>query len=171
VITCPSGWTQLHSQASIGGAVAGAVCYRTATIADETTATYTWNTNVAQESQSGVLLFRGQDALAPIEVSAVRTQTTTSPTSPALSPAASVNSQVVRMMCADQGRVTEGAGFPSGMAHNLWLLESGDGGSGPVSGGAAIDVPGASGPVIWSNALSESLQTVNFTVGIKAGAN
>ena len=44
-------------------------------------------------------------------------------------------------MCANGGRVTTGVGYPAGMQQELWLDDTADGGSGPVSGGAAIDVP------------------------------
>ncbi|MCP4068104.1 MAG: hypothetical protein GY741_07475, partial [Phycisphaeraceae bacterium] len=73
------------------------------------------------------------------------------------------------MMCANTGQVSEGIGFPTGMANDLWLLESNDGSSGPVAGGASIDALGASGSAVWTNALASSQQNIGFSVAIAGG--
>ncbi len=169
-ITCPAGWTPIQNAAHSSGSVVGALCYRQADASDELATSYTYTTSVAQHSQSGVILLAGHDAQAPIESSAVRSnQNDTSPESPALGSAPEPTSLVLRFTCADGGRVTEGTGFPAGMTDPLWMLESADGGSGPVSGGAAIEGIGASGAAEWTDALASAEQSVSFTLALAGG--
>ena len=48
-----------------------------------------------------------------------------------------------------------------------YLLLRVDGGTGPVSRGAALDVDGATGAAEWTNVLADARESVNFTVAIK----
>jgi len=170
VPSCPIGWTEIENAASVSSGVLGAICIHEATGADEGIASYEFVTSVQQQSQSSVYLFAGHDSASPIEASAQRGDATgTSPESPAFGAPPSPTSAVLRMMCANAGQATEGVGFPSGMASNLWLLESNEGYSGPVTGGGALDVLGASSAAVWSSALASSQQTIGFSLAIAGG--
>ena len=167
VITCPIGWSEVVQSASISSAVFGAVCIKQADTSDESALAYEVNTSGAQQTQSGVIVLQSHDPLAPIDVTAIRAdQLDTSPQSPAPPMAPQPFSQVLRFMCANGGQVTNGVGYPAGMVSELWLLESADGSSGPVSGGAAIDTLGNAGSAVWTDALATSEQSVNFTIAI-----
>ena len=168
---CPAGWTAQRNDTHAQGGVAAALCTKIATASDETAASYSFTTPTAQQSQNGVVVVRGYGPVAPIaSVAGVASEVDVSPTSPTFASAPAANAMVLRFMCANGGRVTEGVGFPSGMSQNLWILESADGGSGPVSGGAARDANGANGSRDWLNALSTAEQSVNFSLAIAPGS-
>jgi hypothetical protein len=169
-LTCPAGWNEDVQQASQIGGVSGAVCSKVADAADEAATSFVWTTSRPEQSQSGLLLFAGQDLVSPVENVAVAfAEVSTSPTSPALAPAPESTSHVVRLMCANAGQVTEGVGYPVGMSAELWLLETNDGFSGPVSSGAALEGLGAAGSAEWTGALATGQQSVNITLAIRGG--
>ncbi|MBJ22497.1 MAG: hypothetical protein CL933_24060 [Deltaproteobacteria bacterium] len=168
-VSCPTGWAEIRNIRSRGGALRAALCTREASSADESVTSYEFTTSVPQQTQSGVYLFAGHDTTMPIELSAARSTASVSPDSPAFASAPASSSTILRMMCANTGQVSEGIGFPTGMANDLWLLESNDGSSGPVAGGASIDALGASGSAVWTNALASSQQNIGFSVAIAGG--
>jgi len=167
-ISCPPGWAEVENRAHQSGGVAGALCSRVADVSDESQTSYAFASSVGQQSQSGVILLSGQDAIAPIEASVSRTENDTSPSSPDFPVAPASNSLVLRFTCANTGQVTEGSGFPAGMSLDLWLLESADGGSGPVSGGAAVEGLGTGGESEWTGMLATGQQSVNFSLSVRA---
>ena len=165
-IACPPGWER--ALADENGGVAGALCTRHADANDARAASFSFSTTRPEQSQSGLLVLDGAHPVSPLEAADVHTGTaSTSPVSPALPEAPEATSSVLRFLCADGGTATEGVGFPSDTSRNLWLLESDDGLSGPVTGGAAIDAPGAADFAIWEDALTASVRSVNFTVAVR----
>jgi len=165
-IACPLGWVRELTEQNSG--VAGALCTRLADASDANAASFEVFTSRPEQSQSGLLVVSGPDLVAPVEASSARAdQHDASPVSPALPDEPQATSVVLRFMCADAGRATEGEGFPAGMARHLWLLETEAGQSGPVTGGAALDQPGAYGGAEWTDALAANLRSVNFTLAVR----
>jgi hypothetical protein len=140
-ITAPSGWSEVNQTDTSG--VTLAVFYHLATANEPADYTFTWNDK--EEAAGAILRYSGVDTRGPVDVSAIDTGKSKTPTAPDATTTVK-DTRIVRVFGAQDNDLPVGA--PSG--HELRAaLASSDGASGitPVTLGAADTVQASTGAV------------------------
>ena len=163
-ISPPAGWTQLGQLTEQNDVTMG-VWYRVAGGSEPASYTFTWDSS--RESNGAILRYDGADPVAPIDVSAITSNETSSPLAPSVT--TTVSNAVVLRLFGSEGEVLEspvGDTYP-GATTGRYAIETSCACSVSVSSAgadAAQATAGASGTASFS--ITDSEQWVAATVAL-----
>lgn len=163
----PANWVLVNEGNCNGGACRLEIYRRFVTAGEP--ASHTFNFDSGEQVVAAILAYRGVDTADPVPASAFGTGSTTTPTSPSVTPGAAVaNALVVRAYAADGA--TTPTGSPGEHAPRFNLASSGGGGS--VTAGAAdrsFASAGATGAATFT--ISASQETRGATLVLRPSAS
>ncbi len=173
-ISAPAGWT-LIDRGTFSGVMTLGVWWKLADASESPTHQFTWASGGGQQSYGWIMRFTGHDPDNPINVWAVLSGNTSTPTSTAMKPAPSVtttvsNTMIVRIGGFDDDDIT--VGDPGLAGHTSITMNESNMGTDSCSGGAGyMQQPsiGASGTCDFTLVAKEEWRTVTIAIAPAPG--
>ena len=162
--TGPAGWTQI--QAVDPNGLRGRVWMRTATAADAG-ATVTVANSVLNKADLSVVAYRGTSSASPVDVQAVRTQTTTTATHPAPSVTPTQAGDWVVVYWADKSSTNTGYSIPASLTLRRSMTGSSGGHITATLADTGVGVPVAPTDTFTAVGTSGGSPAVAYTIAFR----
>jgi hypothetical protein len=120
-LTAPGGWTELHTQKVVAGGGEARIFWRIASSSEP--ASYTWSTSFADYSMAYIATYAGVDVSAPVNVSAIEANTSSTSAAQTAVTTTAANAMVLYVLSVDDGPSAPTTSLtttpPSGMTERI----------------------------------------------------